>query len=220
MSQAFPQVTMTPVYGVCHYVLRVMFDMFFRGQVAGTENLPVSGAFLIAANHASHLDPPLIGCHVPRQMCFFARKTLWSGGFASWWLDAVGTIPVDRDGGQDVGALKRVLRSLADGKVMILFPEGTRSPDGQLQTAKPGVGFIVCKTQVPVVPVRIFGSFEAFGKGAKVPTLGAPVTVVFGQPISPAAYDDPKAGKERYQIASARIMAHIARIEKPIERVV
>ncbi|MEY4940506.1 MAG: hypothetical protein RIQ93_2241, partial [Verrucomicrobiota bacterium] len=114
MSEVFPQARMTPVYGVCHYALAVTFDMFFRGEVAGRENLPKTGPFLIAGNHASHLDPPMIGSQVPRQMCFFARKTLWRGGAASWWLDTVGTIPVDRDGGQDVGALKRVLRALAD----------------------------------------------------------------------------------------------------------
>ena len=220
MSEAFPQVAMSPLYGVSHYWLRVMFDMFFRGEVAGLESLPKHGAFLIAANHASHLDPPLIGSHVPRQMCFFARKTLWVGGAMSWWLDGVGTIPVDRDGGQDVSALKRVLRALAEGKVMILFPEGTRSPDGRLQTPKPGVGFIVCKTQVPVVPARIFGSFEAFGKGAKVPKLGSPVTVVFGKPIPPTVYDDPKAGKERYQVASARIFEKIAELRRPPQQVV
>lgn len=220
MSEAFPQANMAPIYGVCHYGIAVTFDMFFRGEVAGLEHLPKSGAFLIAGNHASHLDPPMIGSQVPRQMCFFARKTLWQGPASSWWLDAVGTIPVDRDGGQDVGALKRVLRALADGKVMILFPEGTRSPDGHLQPPKPGVGFIVCKTQVPVVPARIFGSFEAFGKGAKLPKLGSPLSVVFGRPISPAQYDDPRAGKERYQIASERIMAEIARLEKPSDRVI
>jgi 1-acyl-sn-glycerol-3-phosphate acyltransferase len=220
MSEAFPQVKMTPLYGVCHYILRVSYDMLFRGEVGGTENLPKHGPFLIAANHASHLDPPMIGSHVPRQMCFFARKTLWKPGLASWWLDGVGTIPVDRDGGQDVSALKRVLRALADGKVMILFPEGTRSPDGHLQPAKPGIGFIVCKTQVPVVPARIFGSFEAFGRGAKVPTFGTPLDVVFGPAISPAQYDDPKAGKDRYQIASQRIMAEIAKLPPPPTRVV
>jgi 1-acyl-sn-glycerol-3-phosphate acyltransferase len=214
MSEAFPQARMSPLYGVCHYALRLGYDMLFRGEVRGAENLPKSGPFLIAGNHASHLDPPMIGVHVPRQMCFFARKTLWSGKVATWWLDGVGTIPVDRDGGQDVGALKRVLRALADGKVMILFPEGTRSPDGHLQPAKPGVGFIVCKTQVPVVPARIFGSFEAFGKGMSVPKFGTPLDVTFGRPISPAVYDDPKAGKERYQIASQRIMAEIAKLER------
>jgi 1-acyl-sn-glycerol-3-phosphate acyltransferase len=220
MTQAFPQIAMAPVYGFCHYLIRVAFDMFFRGDVGGLGYLPRTGAFLIAANHASHLDPPLIGSHVPRQMCFFARKTLWSGRMTSWWLDTVGTIPVDRDGGQDVGALKRVLRALAEGKVMILFPEGTRSLDGRLQKPRPGVGFIVCKTQVPVVPARIFGSYEAFGKGAKLPRFGSPVRVVFGKPIPPSVYDDPTAGKERYQVASERIMAEIARLQPPVERVV
>jgi len=220
MSEAFPQANMAPIYGACHYWIRVAFDMFFRGQVAGLENLPRTGAFLIAANHASHLDPPMVGSQVPRQMSFFARKTLWSSSLSSWWLDAVGTIPVDRDGGQDVGALKRVLRALADGRVMILFPEGTRSPDGRLQLPKPGVGFIVCKARVPVVPARIFGSFEAFGKGMKLPRFGTPLTVVFGPPIQPVVYDDPAAGKERYQVASNRIMSRIAALRPPGETII
>ncbi len=215
MSRAFPQNAMEPIYGFFHYVITVLYRMFFRGEVAGRENLPHDGAFLIAANHLSFLDPPFIGCQVPRQLCFFARKTLWKRGVASWWLDAVGTIPVDRDGGQDVSALKRVLRALKDNKGLILFPEGTRSPNGELQSPKAGVGFIVCRSQVPVIPARIFGSFEAYGKGVKFPRLGTPVSVVFGRPIPPSAYDAPEAGKDRYQIASTRIMAEIAKLQPP-----
>ncbi len=214
MSAAFPQVEMQPVYGVCHYALRVMFDMFFRGEVVGLANLPKSGGFLLAANHASFIDPPMIGCQISRQIAYFARKTLWKGGLSSWWLDSVGTIPVDRDGGQDVSAIKRVLRAIKDERGLILFPEGTRTADGNLQPAKPGVGFIAIKTQVPVVPVRIFGSFEAFGTGRPL-RLGTPVTVVFGAPLAPAFYDDPKAGKDRAQVASERIMAEIARLGRP-----
>ncbi len=219
MSQAFPQTRMQPVYGFCHYVLRVMFDMFFRGEVIGVENLPPRGGFLLAANHASFIDPPMIGCHLSRQLSYFARKTLWKGGISSWWLDAVGTIPVDRDGGQDVSAIKRVLKALKAERGLILFPEGTRTPDGNLQPAKAGVGFIACKTQVPVIPVRIFGSYEAFGKGRGL-HLGTPVSVVFGRPIPPSVYDDPKAGKDRAQIASERIMSEIARLERPPVRVI
>ena len=214
MSRALRQVEMEPVYGFFHYVATVIYGMFFRGETIGLENLPRDGAFLIAANHVSFLDPPFIGCQVPRQICYFARKTLWRGRFASWWLDTVGTIPVDRDGGQDVGAIKRVLRALKDNKGLILFPEGTRSPDGRLKAPKAGVGLIACRAQVPVVPARIFGSFEAYGKGRSL-RLGTPVTVVFGRPISPAIYDEPSAGRERYQIASERIMAEIARLEEP-----
>lgn len=219
MSRRYTQHAMTRVYGLFHYIAVVIYDMCFRGEVAGLENLPRKGAFLIASNHASHLDPPIVGSQVPRQMCFFARKTLWKPGVASWWLDTVGTIPVDRDGGSDVSAIKRVLRALGDNKALILFPEGTRTPDGSLQTAKPGVGLIACRTQVPVVPVRIFGSFEAFGRGRKM-KLGTPVSVVFGQPLPPAAYDDPKAGKERYQRASEAIMAAIAKLRLPPETVI
>jgi 1-acyl-sn-glycerol-3-phosphate acyltransferase len=214
----YSQVSMTRVYGLFHYLSVVVYDMFFRGEVTGLENLPKSGAFLIASNHASHLDPPIVGAQVSRQMCFFARKTLWKPGIAAWWLDTVGTIPVDRDGGADVTAIKRVLRALAEDKALILFPEGTRSPDGNLQTPKPGVGMIACRTQVPVVPARIFGSFEAFGRvGGLRP--GTPVSVVFGRPLTPAQYD-PGAGKERYQQASERIMAAIARLEPPATTVV
>ena len=215
MSHAFPQAEMQPIYGVCHYLFGVLHAVFFRGEVIGVENLPTSGGFLVAANHTSFLDPPFIGCQVPRQIAYFARKTLWNSRFASWWLDSVGTIPVDRDGGQDVSAIKRVLKAIKENRGLILFPEGTRSLDGTLQAAKAGVGLIACRTQVPVVPARIFGSFEAFGKGVTFPRLGTRVTIVFGRPILPAAYDDSKSGKERYQIASERIMAEISRLAPP-----
>ncbi|MEY2879222.1 MAG: hypothetical protein RLZZ15_1602, partial [Verrucomicrobiota bacterium] len=181
----------------------------------GLEHVPRSGGFLVAANHASHLDPFIVASQLPQQVTFFARKTLWTPGLPSWWLTAVGVIPVDRDGGSDVGALKRVLAALRKEKIIIMFPEGTRSPDGLMQAPKPGVGLFACKTQVPVVPARIFGSFAAFGKGAKIPRVGTPVSVVFGAPLAPAVYDAPDAGKERYQIASERIMARIAALRLP-----
>ncbi len=219
MSEAFPQSRMTFVYGFCHYIIRVLFDIAFRGEVVGLENLPRDSGFIVSCNHASHLDPPLVGCHIPRQMCFFARKTLWKPGFASWWLDTVGTIPVDRDGGSDIHAMKRVLRAIADGKVLILFPEGTRTPDGKLQKPKAGVGFMACRTGVTVVPARVFGSYEAFGKGGPV-RLGSPVSVVYGKPIHAADYDHPSDGKERYQRASERIFEKIAALRLPDDLVI
>jgi 1-acyl-sn-glycerol-3-phosphate acyltransferase len=147
-------------------------------------------------------------------MAFFARKSLWNGKFATWWLDGVGAIPVDRDGGSDVSAIKNVLRTLQAGKALTLFPEGTRSPDGTLQPAKSGVGMIACRSRVPVVPARIFNSHIAFGRGGKL-RPGTRMSIVYGKPLQPAEYDDPKAGKERYQLASEKIMAAIAALREP-----
>lgn len=214
MPQTPDQLTMRPFYGFFHFVAASVQHMWFRGEVAGTENFPTDGPFLIASNHASHIDPPIVGSHVPRQMRFFARRTLWNSRIGSWWLNKVETIPVERDSG-DVGAIKKVLLALKENRAVVLFPEGTRSPDGQLQKAKAGVGLMACKTGVPVVPCRLYGSFAAFGKGKALPHFGTSIDIVFGPPISAAEYDDPSAGKARYEIAAQRIMDRIAALQQP-----
>jgi 1-acyl-sn-glycerol-3-phosphate acyltransferase len=214
MSSGFPQLGMEFVYGFFHFGMKALCDTHFRTGVSGVEHIPRQGGFIVAANHASLLDPPIVGAVVPRQMSAFARKTLWKGGIASWWLDAVGVIPVDRDSGSDVGAIRRVLQTLKQGRGIILFPEGTRTPTGRLQRAKAGVGLMACRTGVPVVPARVFGAFEACGRNGPL-RLGTPVLVVFGRPLRPADYDDRSEGKERYQHASERIMSAIAALEPP-----
>ena len=206
---------MTPFYGFFHYLSGSVYRMWFRGEVVGTENFPREGPFLIASNHASHLDPPLVGSQVARQMRFFARKSLWKNPVLAWWLDRVETIPVERDSG-DIGAIKRVLQALKEDRAVVLFPEGTRSPDGHLQKPKAGVGLMACKTGVPVVPCRVFGSYDAFGKGSSFPRFGTTITIVFGRPIAASDYDDPTAGKARYETAAQRIMDRIAALPRPI----
>ena len=201
-------------YGFFRGICGIVHQMFFRGDVSGLENLPGEGGYIVAANHASLLDPPIVGQFLPRQVSFFARKTLWRPGLAAWWLDAVGTIPVDRDGGTSLDAVKRVLAALARGKVVIVFPEGTRSPTGDLQPPKAGVGLLACKARVPVVPARVFGSFEACGRDGR-PRLGSPVSVSFGKPIFPEEFDHPEEGKERYARTASRIMQAIDRIGPP-----
>ena len=219
MSQTPDQLMMRPFYGFFHYLAANLHSMWFRGEVAGSDNFPLDGPFLIASNHASHLDPPLVGCHVPRQMRFFARRSLWKSRVLGWWMNQVETIPVERDSG-DIGAIKRVLQALAENRAVVLFPEGTRSLDGHLQKPKPGVGLMACKTGVPVVPCRVFGSFEAFGKGSALPRFGTPISIVFGPPIPASDYDDPAAGKARYEQAAQRIMNRIAALPAPVHRVI
>jgi 1-acyl-sn-glycerol-3-phosphate acyltransferase len=214
-----PQLEMEAVYGLFHKLGVIVHQTFFRGETYGLENLPATGGYLVASNHASHIDPFAVGIYLPRQVCFFARKTLWHPGFASWWLNAVGTIPVDRDGGTSLEAIKRVLQALRNEKVVIVFPEGTRTQDGKLQPAKPGVGLIACRAQVPVVPARIFGSFEAMGRSGRI-RLGSPISVVYGRPLLPPDFDHPSDGKERYPRAAARIMEAISQLELPAPQVV
>lgn len=205
---------MRPFYGFFHYLSALIHAMWFRGEVVGTENFPTAGPFLIASNHASHLDPPMVGSQISKQMRFFARKSLWDNRLLAWWLDQVETISVERDSG-DIGAIKKVLQALKEDRAVVLFPEGTRSPDGHLQKAKAGVGLMACKTGVPVVPCRVYGSFAAYGKGAKIPRFGTPITIVFGAPIPARDYDDPSAGKARYETAAQRIMDRIAALPEP-----
>ncbi len=205
---------MRPFYGFFHYLSGLVHSMWFRGEVVGTENFPTVGPFLIASNHASHLDPPMVGSQISKQMRFFARKSLWDNRLLAWWLDQVETISVERDSG-DIGAIKKVLQALKEDRAVVLFPEGTRSQDGKLQKAKAGVGLMACKTGVPVVPCRVYGSFVAYGKGAKLPRFGAPITIVFGAPIPASDYDDPSAGKARYETAAQRIMNRIAALPEP-----
>lgn len=219
MSRAFAQLGMDRVYGLFHYLSASLADIGFRGTTRGLANLPKSGGYLVATNHASHLDAFIIGCRLPNQATFFARKNLWNTRFVGWWLNTVGVIPVDRDGGSDVAGIKRVLAALKEEKIIIIFPEGTRTLDGALQPPKPGVGLFACRTQVPVVPARIFGAFEAFARGQQV-RPGTAISVVFGAPIYPDSYDDINGGKDRYRLASQRIMARIAEIELPAERVI
>jgi len=210
---------MRPFYGFFHYLAGTIHGMWFRGEVVGTENFPRTGPFLIASNHASHLDPPLVGSQIAKQMRFFARKSLWHSRFLGWWLNQVETIAVERDTG-DIGAIKKVLQALKDDRAVVLFPEGTRSPDGLLHKPKAGVGLMACKTGVPVVPCRVYGSFEAYGKGRLIPNFGTPVTIVFGPPIPASDYDDPSAGKARYETAAQRIMDRIAALPRPVYAVI
>ena len=136
MSARHSQLEMEPVYGFFYTLCQIIRQMFFRGEVEGLENLPEHGGYIVAANHASHLDPPIVGQFLPRQVAFFARKTLWRPGFAAWWLNAVGTIPVDRDGGTSLDAIKRVLNALNGGRVVIVFPEGQCKPMGSSGTTR------------------------------------------------------------------------------------
>ena len=132
-----------------------------------------------------------------------------------FFLRRINVIGVDREG-SDVSALKAVIRVLRDGGCTIVFPEGTRSLDGNLQAAKPGAGFIIAKTLAPVVPMRIFGAFEAFPRGTKFPRM-TPVTIVVGEPIHFGKADITGDPRTVFQRLSERVMKKITALKNPRE---
>jgi len=204
------------VYWVSFWFIRSFYRNLLLGDIQGLNHVPRPGSIILASNHASHLDPPLLGCNILRILTYFARKTLWKPGIGARWMDAVGAIPIDRDGESDISAMKRTLTALKNGGVLTLFPEGTRSPNGQLQTAKPGIGLIAAKSQTAIVPCRIFNAHKALSKESKLPNLNLSIHIVYGKPLLPSDYDPGKsAGKERYQQIADNIMSAISKIQRP-----
>lgn len=205
---------MKPIYRAGHTLCTIAHRLLFRGECSGLEFIPKTGPFLLAANHLSFLDPPFIGCHVPREIYFFARKSLFGSGLWGRVLRDVNAIPVDLERDTDLAAIKQIFRILKDGNGLLVFPEGTRSIDGQLQEARSGIGMIACKSNVPIIPARIFGSHEAFGRGRPLKPF-TPVSIAFGPPLHPAGIRPDKKGRQRYQAVSERIMESIAALQPP-----
>ena len=178
----------------------------------GSENVPATGGCGICANHASCLDPPVVGVGVGhRQVRFMARDTLFKGRVMSWLLPAIGVIPLDRTRG-DISALRKAIQSLKSGAVIGLFPEGTRSPDGQLQEPKGGVAFLIAKAGVPVVPAYINGTFCAYPKGARF-IRPCKVSITYGPPIAPAEVAALAEQDDGYTKIAQLVMARIAALQ-------
>lgn len=197
---------MTFWYLLGYSLSKAIAKTFFRYRVIGADNMIEEGPCIIAANHSSYLDPPLVGVACQRAVHYLARKSLLDVPILGPILPELNVIPVDQKN-PERSALMGIIRVVKSGGAALIFPEGSRSPDGRLQPAQPGIGMIVAKTGAPVVPVRIEGSFEALPRGAAFPRLG-PVTVSIGPAIR-----FEKAGTEDrafYQKASDRIMDAVA----------
>ena len=204
-------------YRIGWLVFRAIFATYFRWRVFGAANVPSTGGVILAANHSSFLDPPLIGCGVNRTISFLARESLFHFPGMGALLRSWSVVPVDRDGGGAKG-LKMILNRLLAGGGIVLFPEGTRTKDGNLQPARSGIGLTVIKSTAPVVPVRVFGTFEAYGRNHKFPRPRR-VILKYGQPLdfaglrAEAKTCDKTRLKEIYQQVADEIMAAIAKLE-------
>lgn len=198
----------SPLYWISHFGVWLLLKLKYRLKVEGAQNIPRAGGAVIAANHCSYLDPPVM-CAVSasRIVRFLARDTLFSSPFARWYFKNVRVIALDRTRG-DLGALRKAIATLKDGRVIGLFPEGTRSPDGQMRAAKGGIGFLIAKGNVPVVPLYISGTHAAFPKGSSHFQF-ARVTARVGPPITPAEIRAAMPEKGDYEAVGALIMQRI-----------
>ena len=192
---------------------KIIFKKAYHGKLYGLENIPTSGGFILAGNHVSYLDPPMIAVHANRQPVYsFARKTLFKRGIG-WFFRRLYMIDVDRDKGSDIHSIKRVLQLLKDGNPVLMFPEGTRSVTGVLQRAKKGIGLFMMKAHVPIVPVRIFGTYEAWPKGKSLPNFKPNISIVYGKPLMPEDFESCKSEPDPMQAISDKVMQAIANIQ-------
>ncbi|HZZ01219.1 MAG TPA: lysophospholipid acyltransferase family protein [Candidatus Baltobacteraceae bacterium] len=161
------------LYDFASGTIRVFMRLVWRARATGTENVPRTGALIVACNHRSYLDPPGMGCFCPRRISYMAKKELFEIPVLGPLIAAVGAYPVDRQGSPRA-AIKRSLEVLNDGGVVGIFPEGTRNRDGSVQP-QTGVALLASLAGVPVVPAYIAGS----DKASKL----AQIKVAFGPPI-------------------------------------
>jgi 1-acyl-sn-glycerol-3-phosphate acyltransferase len=202
----------------CGWVgFRALYAVYFRWQVFNAERVPLTGPVILASNHASFLDPPIVGSGLHRPINYLARASLFRYPGIGWLLRKWNSVPVDRDGGGAAG-LRAILDRLLAGGAIILFPEGTRTKDGKLQPARSGIGLTVIKSEAVVIPVRTFGTFECYNRKIKF-HMPKRLAVKYGQPMRfeklrvEAKVCSKSRLKEIYQEVADEIMAAIAKLE-------
>lgn len=193
------------VYWLLWVLTRVVGRILLGYRVEGT--VPRRGGVLIAANHASYADIPLLGCGVPRRAWYLGRSDLFVPGVKGL-LQWLGWIPL-KLGRLDRRAFDRAVGLIQEGNVVVIFPEGGRTLTGQLREAKPGLGMIVAQTGCPVVPAYLKGTYEVLPPGSTQPRRH-PVTVRFGEPMTFGRPTDGGDTKQFYRHVSRAVMERIA----------
>ena len=198
------------MYGFLQIVFRIFFYIVFRTRVYGRENIPAEGPVILAANHASNIDPPLMASLIERPVSYMAKIELFENPIFGAAIRRCHAFPVKR-GESDRGAIKAAVTVLKEGRVLGLFPEGTRSKTGELQKAEAGVALIAAMTGAPIVPVAILNTHRIFANGGLLPQL----RIMYGAPMS---FQGDRKSKEALDIFSAEIMSHIAQMKDELSK--
>jgi 1-acyl-sn-glycerol-3-phosphate acyltransferase len=194
------------LYALAKIAVFILSRFLFRIRWSGEENIPRNTGVILASNHVSYLDIPLMACGVHRRVDFMGKEALFKNPLLGGVFRILGGFPIRR-GEADRRSLEEALRRLKDGRIVAVYPEGTRSRDGELQAGKPGIGMLALLSQAPVVPVYIQGTWKWW--------RFRPVVVTFGRPVafspSPSGNNEERK-RPAYERASREIMAAIGEL--------
>jgi 1-acyl-sn-glycerol-3-phosphate acyltransferase len=204
-------------YRLFRFVFGIFFRVWFRLKVFHRERVPRTGGVILASNHVCYFDPVFVVSSLERMVVGLTRESAFKFPINGFLLRSWRMIPVDQSGSGR--GLKTFLSRLRGGDAVIMYPEGTRSPTGQIQAPQPGIGFIIIKSEEPVIPIKIFGAYEAYGRHIWVPRPYE-VQIKFGEPLDFAelrAEAKQTKSKERlkeiYKKAATDLLHMIAQIE-------
>ncbi len=197
------------IYWGLWILFRVLACLLLRFRTEGAQVFPETGGVIVAANHASYLDIPLLGCAIRRRVCFIGRANLFPNRYINWVFQRLGWIPF-KTHRLDRKAFGVALAHLKSGIPVVIFPEGSRTEDGQLQPGRPGIGYLVKESQCEVIPAYISGTFKVLPVKAKWPKL-FPVSVSFGKSVG-FPKDKQLNKKQEYEQIGKTVMDHIARV--------
>lgn len=183
----------------------ILAKILFRLEVRGKENVPGKGGFILASNHASYLDPVILGVACPRQLNFMARDDLFNIPLFGRLIRSVGAFPLKRYSA-DISGMKEALRRLSQGWGLVVFPEGSRAFDGLFNKVQPGIGFLAIKSKVVLIPAFIEGTHRALRRGSRF-IRPAKIKVHFGQQIKI------ESSRVNYQDIAQKVTQEIKRIE-------
>ncbi len=202
------------IYKAALVVTQAICDVFGRIDLHGYENFPKNKTCIIAGNHVSYLDPFAMAFYNEDEISVVARDTLMSNAFSKILLSNMNAIPIKRGDSGNLGVFRLLLSNIKAGRSVLIFPEGTRSPDGKLQSGKAGVGLLAMKAGVPIIPIRSWGFEDVLPRSNKL-RGGSRIIMNVGKPIDLKEIDPGKDCPDRAQKIVDAIMERIAQIEKP-----
>jgi 1-acyl-sn-glycerol-3-phosphate acyltransferase len=179
----FSKFLMAGWYELLRVLSRLSVVVLFSYRASGHSNEPREGGLLVCSNHQSHFDPVLIGVATKRRLSYLARETLFGFFLFRWLIRSLNAIPIDREG-FGLSGIKETLKRLKRGEAVVVFPEGTRTLDGEVAELKPGICAIARRGKAALLPVGIDGAFDAWPRWQKLPGT-ARIHVNLGRPLSP-----------------------------------